>query len=323
MDYSSVSKVPTLFQNRWLLIGTVFAILVVGLLIARLEAIVRASFEARKRSHVHTIIAEYTVPDQLTPAELGYIIDAVFGSNELLATIAWLYAANLVRLQPDEDGTDFSITPISAEATVPTAIGDAESSVLGYVRSLPGESIRWSQLGSALGTITGIRSDFEEAVLGSLVSKGLLLRGGMAGLLFRRRRASLLVAVLGTIAVGAPLYRWGHHMLVAGKDTIGAGYMGIDRGVSILLFIPVLAMLWLGWYAYANLFAYVYTHRDGVPVGGTKLLNQLWPVVAGYRLFLSETEYVRLQHDRNPRDPAFAYCLALGLDAGFVRSLKP
>jgi hypothetical protein len=72
---------------------------------------------------------------------------------------------------------------------------------------------------------------------------------------------------------------------------------------------------------YANLLAYIYINRNGVPEGATDKLRTVWPDVAGYQLFLKETEYVRLQHDSNPRDPSMAYCLALGLDPGFIQSL--
>lgn len=306
--------------NLWLQIGAVFVMLSLGLLVARLTAIVRAGFRAGKLRRAHTIIAVYDAPERFTPGELGYIIDAVFGSNELLATVAWLYSVGLVRLQPDENGRDFIISASTDENIVP--IGDAESSVLGYIRSLANKSIRWSELDTRLGSALGLQADFEQAVLDSLVGKGLLYRGGVAAVLFRKRAGAAVFATLATTATGAPIFLWAHGILRASIRTIGTGYMGIDRGVSIMLLVPAIIALWLGWYTYTNLLIYVYIHRNGVPLGGTRLLNELWPQVAGYQLFLRETEYVRLQHDRNTHDPSMAYCLALGLDPGFVRSLK-
>jgi hypothetical protein len=153
-----------------------------------------------------------------------------------------------------------------------------------------------------------------------LLCKGLLGRRAVNAILFRKRFIAAVVALLGTAVVTAPLYGWGR----AGLSNTGlnAGFSGIDRGVALMLLVPIVALVWLVWFMYINLLAYVYLHRSGIPLGATDKLRALWPDVAGFQLFLQETEFVRLQHDRNPLDPSMAYCLALGLDPGFIRSLK-
>lgn len=297
----------------WLLV--LVASLGVGVLLAWLAAKVSALAEGRRLSARHTVIAEYDAPSQLSAAELGYIIDATFGTNELLATIAQLYAKGAVQLR-QLDGGDFLITPSKEDAG---AVDDAEASVLGYLRGLPEAKVAWSQLKSVVSDVAGEQADFADAVLGSLVAKGLLYSGALSGMLLRRRLISLALATACTVAVGMPLYLWGH--LQVTTTGLNSGFAGLDSGVAMLLFIPLLAVVWFIWFVYANLLIYIYTRRDGIPTGATEQLQMLWPDVAGFRLFLQETEYVRLQHDRNARDPSMAYCLALGLDPGFIRSL--
>src|SRR6185369_10292857 len=90
----------------------ILGVLCLGVVLARLLAWVSATAQQRLLNERHTVIAEYDAPKQLTPAELGYIIDARFGSNELLATIAQLYAKGAVKLQA-LDGGDFQITVIN------------------------------------------------------------------------------------------------------------------------------------------------------------------------------------------------------------------
>jgi hypothetical protein len=298
----------------WVLI--VLGLLCVGLVVARLVAALRALLRRRQQIVERTVIAEYAVPDKLSPAELGYVIDGTFGSNELLATIAQLYAKDAVQLTALPAG-DFSIrvSPVGEELQ----IDDSESAVLGYLRSLPAGETRWGQMNSVVSDTAGAQADFEDAVLSSLVVKGLLQRAALASLLFRKRLASAFAALVATVAIMLP-WRIHEHQAVAATG-LSSGYAAIDDDTNLLVMGVATLVVWLLSFMYCNLLAYVYVHHDGVPTGATEELMDLWPDVAGFRLFLKETEFVRLQHDLNPRDPAMAYCLALGLDPGFVDSL--
>ena len=121
---------------------------------------------------------------------------------------------------------------------------------------------------------------------------------------------------LGTIV---PLYLWGS--VETSTTGLNGGFETLDKQISLLALIPAAIIIWLVFFIYANLAVYLYVHRAGMPVGATSQLKDIWPDVAGYKLFLQETEYVRLQSDQDSRDPAMAYCLALGLDPGFISSL--
>jgi hypothetical protein len=227
-----------------------------------------------------------------------------------------LYAKDVVQLTTLPAG-DFSIRLSPTDEKL--QIDDGESAVLGYLRSLPDGEVRWSELSSVISDTAGAQADFEDAVLESLVVKGLLQRGALAGLLLRKRLASAIVALAATVAIILPLRIQAHH--AAMTTGLSSGYASIDDDTNLLVMGVATSVVWLLSFMYVNLLAYVYLHRDGVPTGATEELAGLWPDVAGFKLFLKETEFVRLQHDLNPRDPAMAYCLALGLDPGFIDSL--
>lgn len=297
----------------WMLLG--IGALSAGPVLARVLAALNALATRRQQAAARTVIAEYAAPGKLSPAELGYVIDATFGSNELLATIAQLYAKDAVQLTA-LSAEDFSIRAAPADNL---QVDDSESAVLGYLRSLPDGEVRWSELNSVVSDTAGAQADFEDAVLSALVVKGLLRRSAFSGLLFRKRLAAAVSATLLAGGLTLPLFLASRQ--AAATSGLASGYAGIDKGVGLLLLAPVFGLLWLISFMYGNLLAYVYLHHDGAPTGATEELEGLWPEVAGFRLFLKETEFVRLQHDLNPRDPAMAYCLGLGLDPGFVASL--
>jgi hypothetical protein len=106
------------------------------------------------------------------------------------------------------------------------------------------------------------------------------------------------------------------------NTSLNGGFAALNNDFAHFAIGVAAILVWLVYFAYANLLVYIYEHRDGVPVGATDSLRELWPEVAGFQLFLKETEYVRLQHDTNPTDPSMAYCLALGLDPEFIKSLN-
>lgn len=287
-----------------------------GVILTRIAAWIRAKSETHALYSKGTVIAEYDAPDLLSPAELGYIIDATFGTNELLATIARLYSKSAVILKSLSDH-DFSITAVNDDSE--RQVDDVEAALLGYMRTTLRSETTWSKLSSMLSDVAGPQADFEDSTLQGLVTDGLLYENVFRVVLLRKRAMAFAVATLCSLAVLVPMYVWGIRNV--DSTSMSSGYTGIDRGVSLLLFIPVAVAVWLVWFTYANLLAYIYINRNGVPVSSTDKLRAVWPDVAGFRLFLKETEYVRLQHDSNPRDPSMAYCLALGLDPGFIRSL--
>lgn len=288
-----------------------------GVILARGLAWISAKSEIHSLNSTRTVIAEYDAPDLLSPAELGYIIDATFGTNELLATIARLYAKGAVEIKP-LNAHDFSIKAVNDD--MKRQVDDVEAALIGYIRTMLRSETTWSKLSSLLSDVAGPQADFEESTLQGLVTKGLLYRNVFKVVLFRKRIMACVVASLCWLAVLIPVYLWG----LRGVDNtnLSAGYTGIDKGVSLLLFIPVAAVAWLAFFMYANLLAYIYLDRNGVPEGATDKLRATWSDVAGFQLFLKEAEYVRLQHDTNPLDSSMAYCLALGLDPGFIRSLN-
>jgi hypothetical protein len=286
----------------------------VGALLAYLLSWVSRLKEREKKNGKHTVIAEYVAPTQLSPAELGYIIDAKFGSNELLATIAELYAKGLVKLSP-LTADDFSIVATDTQGSA----DDSESSVLGYLRGMPGATSTWQKFNSLLSNSSGAKADFEDSVLGSLVGKGLLDRSVFNGILQHGKRGSMVAAAVITGLVVWGAFSWEKLHMYASTPV---GYVDLDRFVWHLLIIVLSLPLWFLLFLYIDLLANIYRRRDGIPFGATHELARLWPEVAGFQLFLQETEYVRLQHDRNAKDPSMAYCLSLGLDPGFIKSLK-
>jgi hypothetical protein len=293
-------------------------LLILGPLLARLVAKIRSTVADRRKYATKTVIAEYTAPQCLSAAELGYIVDGIFGANELLATIATLYAKDAIAITPRKH--DLTITAKELGNNPP--LDDQESTLLGYLASMPERQLRWSQLPDIFSEITGMQPDCEAAVVDSLAGKGLLSRHGYRQMLFHKRFVSGFLAGVSTIAIALPLFVWIHNTFRAENVSMGEGFAALDFDVSLL--ITGLAVLAVGgaWYMYWNLLIYLYMQRDGMPMGATKQLQSLWPEVAGFQLFVRETEYVRLQHDQNSRDPALPYCLALGLDPGFERSLQ-
>ncbi len=275
-------------------------------------------FEARTRQAKQTVVAEYEAPSRLSAAELGFIVDKTFGHNELLATVAQLYAKGAVILAPLSK-EDFSIVPLPDSVTIDASLDDNESGVLGYIRgqAQSGESLRWSQLDTLSGELAGVQADFEATTLEGLVNKGLLYPNVFQSLTKRRRLPAIGFALLVCIS----LFLIFLHFTKENTGT-SAGFQSVDHEVTLLaLLLPVL-ITGLLCYLYANFLAFVYYRRAGQPVTATSGLQLLWADVAGFQIFLKETEYVRLQSVCDPKDASMAYCLALGLDPGFIDSLR-
>jgi hypothetical protein len=293
-----------------IILGAAVLIALIAWLLARLTAI----RQTRRLQRDETVIAEYEAPERLTPAELGYVLDKDFQHNELLATIAQLYAKKAVKLHAA--GKDFVI---EATARDITELDDIESTVLGYLRSHPDRKVRWSELDTIESTVAGAESDFETATLQSLIAKGFMYDNVFNDTLLHKRIMSLIIATVCSLGLIIPLLV--HALASNDAASIGQEYAKVSRGVLLMVLVPLAGAVWAMVFVYANVIAYIYYSQAGLPIGATPTLRALWPGVAGYRLFLQETEFVRLKSAPDSLDPALAYCLALGLDPGFVCSL--
>lgn len=295
-------------MHAWQIIGIAIGTAMISGIVLTLLLATMAALLFRQVQRRRTVIAEYEAPKQLSAAELGYLIDATFGSNELLATLAQLQIKGALTLVP-RGSSDFMVH-LAADAKPP--VDDGEASVLGYLQSLPTNQISWTSLRSALSATVGPQADFESSVLQSLAAKGFLRSTYFGELLFGDVVARVSALILAIVCI-VPLYHF--------DAAASSSFAGLDEGiVHMVLWLAVLP-LWFLWELYLSLARYLYRMHDGVPTRATPLLHALWPDVAGYRLFLKETAFVRLQHDTNAFDPAMPYCVALGLDPGFIKSL--
>lgn len=272
--------------------------------------------ELRQLRRQHTVIAEYEAPKMLSPAELGFIFNQEFARNELLATIVRLYQLRAVALQPEHNDIAIMVRPEHP------ALDDTESTVYGYIdEPASGQAaIYWGQLDSWLSSVAGARDDLEESVVRSLAGKGYLVGNTITRQLFRKRVTSLILATILTALALLPFVYSLH--IRQDAATLGPGFEEVDEQFTWLL-VGLLAIVgWIGCFVLANLIAYEFYKYRGIPGAATPALKTLWPDVAGYRLFLRETEFPRLKIAPDAGDPAIAYCIALGLDPGFINSIS-
>ena len=254
-----------------------------------------------------TVIAEYEAPHQLKPAELGYLFDRKFGSNELLATIISLMQKSFIKLSKHhKDNPKFVVTHVHDGEL--KHLSDAEIAVLSWLKSLPKAETDWQSVNGKFSENFGLRSSFQHEVRAQLVQKDYLYRETL--LSFHGRGGEKLLASILTILIIVPQY---YYSLLFMRAFWGdSQFAEVEKINVILILLMLVPLTWFAVFYLIKFIRYGYFLGSGRPGATTPKLREDWRDIAGYQLFVSTVEFSRLKADSNPNDPVMPYAVALG-----------
>ena len=247
-----------------------------------------------------TVITEYDTPHNLTPAELGYIFDRRFGRNELMATVVQLYQRKKVKLTPLKG--DIIIT-IGKPTKFNRGLDDSEAVLTAAITYSHGGQRSWNEMSSIFSRETGVRWQYERALVGQLIDKGYLTDSARHEPFIDRFIKSLLSFSI----------TWALFFTTLGQNLSGSGgFERLDAFVTVLFLLPIFCLVWLGMYTYLSILSHEIRLSAGLPRFATEKLRAQWRDVVGFRDFLRVVEWHRLKSMPELDNPAFAYCLACG-----------
>lgn len=256
-----------------------------------------------------TVITEYKTPHNLTPAELGYIFDRRFGRNELLATVIHLYQKGKLKLTPL--GRDFIITKGVMNKSN-RGLDDSEAVLSAAITYSYGGQRSWSEMSSIFSRETGVRWQYERAIIGQLIDKGYLTERAKNEPFVDRFVKSLL-----SFSITWSLYFTSFGQSLAGNS----GFERLDAFALFLFILPVFCLVWVGMYVYLSILSHEIHISAGLPRFATEKLRSQWRDVVGFRDFLRVVEWNRLKSMPELDNPALAYCLACGFKVDIKKAL--
>lgn len=257
-----------------------------------------------------TVITEYKTPHNLTPAELGYIFDRRFGRNELLATVVHLYQKKKLRLTPLSG--DIVITNEKAKK-LNRGLDDSEAVLTAAITYSHDGQRLWSEISSIASRETGVRWQYERALVGQLIDKGYLTERAKNEPFIDRFVKSLLSFTL----------TWVVYFTTVGQNLSGSdGFSRLDSFVTILFLLPLFGLVWIGFYLYLSILSHEIRISAGLPRFATQKLRDQWRDVVGFRDFLRVVEWHRLRSMPEIDNPSLAYCLACGFHVDVPAALR-
>lgn len=257
-----------------------------------------------------TVITEYKTPHNLTPAELGYIFDRRFGRNELLATVVHLYQKGRLKLTPV--GRDIVITKDGMKKTN-RGLDDSEAVLTAAITYSYGGQRSWNEMSSIFSRETGVRWQYELAIIGQLIDKGYLTERAKNEPFVDRFIKSLI-----SFSITWALYFTTYGQLLTGRDA----FERIDAFMTFLLVLPLFCLVWLGFYVYLSVLSHEIRLSAGLPRFATEKLRSQWRDVVGFRDYLRVVEWHRLKSMPELDNPALAYCLACGFRVDIRKALS-
>lgn len=257
----------------------------------------------------HTVITEFKTPHNLTPAELGYIFDRRFGRNELLATVVQLYQKG--RLQLEAAGKDIAVVSAPRKKAA-RRLDDSEAVLVAAINYSHGGQRLWSDMSSLFSRETGVRWQYERAIINQLIEKGYLTDKARSEPFTDRFIKSLLGFALAWLLFFSS---------VGNRMTGGSAYQHLDFLAVSLLLLPLFAAAWIGFYIYLSVLSHEIRISAGLPRFATHKLKSQWRDVVGFRDYLRVVEWHRLRLDPDIDNMALPYCLACGFRVNVRKAL--
>lgn len=254
----------------------------------------RKSYEV-SRQFGSIIKAEYEAPLGLTPAELGYLSDAVFSKRELYATLLDLEQRGYLNIEKN----------FSNSFTVHDS-GKDTSPLLGHEKFAL-ESFQHTNSASVFNRAK--LSQLRNEVMASLFEKGLVKKSHV-GVSSLARRVTIMTVFLN-IALMVPF-------LLNSESDMGGNLFFVF--ISPLLFTPITLPT-------SFILGYVYNKIVGDTGLWTEKKKKAWAEIEGYKEFIKQVELDNIRFESEDlktktRIKALPYATALGLDTRWKRRFK-
>lgn len=255
---------------------------------------IQSRLRLRRQCRAQTIVALYEAPAKLTPAEIGYIYDAKLSSRELAATIFDLEYRNALHIDATGRLTLKDVSTLRMKPHEAYTLSLIQSNIL-------------TSITQPIDTVA-VRA-FRKSVRQGLVMQQYMHKNYTSGLIVQAFKISRYVFFTSTAIF--ILYA---SIMQYPPDTQLWVILTVDAGVIValtILFFPLYISLGL-------LMTWLYIKLDGTHWIGTKPLQEIWPEIEGYRMYIKQAQLNRLnfvseelRSKASERD--FAYALALGM----------
>jgi hypothetical protein len=241
-----------------------------------------------------TIIAEYQIPANLTPAEMGYMYELRLSRRQLVATLFNLEYRGIITIDEKKQvsliGKDLSKL-LPHEWMITKLLDDAENKSLPLDDFLGREHMR----------------EFEKRVRTSLVSKGFIKSNSIV--------FSLTVGwlkMLGVLVFGVGTLFLAYAFFAMQSTTFSGVFLApLVTLIRSIIFLPLNAL-------FAAVLIVVHIYVSGQSGLGTESLLRIWPKIEAYREFVREVEDSSLRYANQDLyqktfERSAAYALALGI----------
>lgn len=243
--------------------------------------------------HQRTIIAEYDPPDNLSPAEMGYMFDSKLTIAEVFATIVSFEQQGFLTITEEPAGLLVTTTQ-----SVPPHLKEFERYVLDTIREQSGRPL-------TLAMLEKITPLADVVINKQLREQGYLVTGNEQ----LKRSFFRLLFITATLMLVFPI--------LAFRPTSSEGI--IMTGLFLFFFSP-------GYFIFSFFVYKIYKKIAGEPWLGTPKLKQVWSDIEGYRHFIEVVEADRLKFDSETtkgiiHNKALPYAIALGFNTGWLKKL--
>lgn len=279
-------------------VAVLFPIAFIYFLLKRITGI-SAHINIRRLTHQrlqqNTIIAEYTPPGNLSPAELGYIFDNKLTDAEVFGTIVYLQNLDFITIGESKNGKLYidRVNPGSE------GLNKFEAAILELI---PPDERKW---------ITKKYIAMAVSETGPVLEKQLTQKGYIISSNRRFDQAFIRHAL---IVIGLwIIFPLGFFQFVT-TETIKA----------MLLLSPVITYIYV---KFAKILYKSYFKIAGEPWYATDKLKKVWPDVEGYRTFIQVVEADRFTYKSDElkgviKHEALPYAIALGFNTGWQKQLQ-
>jgi len=260
-----------------------------------LSKVRRKSYEFA-RQYDTIVKTEYDPPYGLTPAELGYIVDAKFSKREFFATILDLEQRGFIEI--NKSLYSYELLKLSLET----------SKLHKHEKLIVHNFTNTSSL--SLENRKNLKR-FRQTVLSSLVSKGLVKPSAAEEKVsFLAGRIILTLLVINTLLT----------ILITFADD-GSLFETIFFALLIPIMITPITL------PISIVLGYVYHKIVGETGLWTKEMKQAWVEIAGYSHFVKQVELDNIQFESSElksktKIKAFPYAVALGLDTNWEKRFR-
>lgn len=245
----------------------------------------------KRKEFRQLIIAEYEVPDDLSPAEIGYMFDSRLGRKELLATIVSLEQQHLLEVKSGAFGVMW------------LSLGTSKSDTLRPHEQWVVDAVSRQPSGLMLRSLK--MKQFQSTVKASLVSRGYISEQ-KASIDYGAQRSIIAYFAISLLCL---------IVLIRLSDSLSTAL--VIYFFFGLLFLPVFIILGI-------VAGTIYNAIVGQPGIWTKKQQRVWPDVQGYRDYVEQVELDNLQFEsreleQRSKNNALPYAIALGFNTEWRR----